>query len=292
MKESLIDIFERIWENYNDFFTKTETDKEHYLTAKRKRIEVASEYASSLLALGNNWVEAVNNDVMSLAVPIHYPRSIINNKEDRETYRGCVIVFLEDIGRAIKTNGFTNRQLIELKPLTRYLLGYDEPTYMRIKEDLSKDEAYSESDRMRQEGLIDVTLFPTEIFPAKYMVFGYEPRPERASTAKWIDLLPEKLKADKKAVKAFDEAIKAKYIEPQQNGFKYNGLIAELAYFVGKLYGYKYDATKYDGNTGKRVSYKKMEKLFNVTRLDRALKQAYEATTPQDWRFVIDRWFE
>lgn len=181
MKESLIDIFERVWENYNDFFTKTETDKEHYLTAKRKRTEVASEYASSLLALGNNWVEAVNNDVMSLAVPIHYPPSQ-KSKEKQKIFRDCVSVFLEDVGRAIYS--LKKTELKKLKPLTRYLLGYDELTYMEIKEDLSRDEANSEYNRMKQKGLTDVCYFPTEISPAKYMVFGYNPQThqEQAST--------------------------------------------------------------------------------------------------------------
>ena len=291
MKESLKDIFERVWENYWDFFTTPLTDKDQYLTAKGERIEAVSGYASSLKDCVN-WVEAVNNDVLGFAAPIHYPPSIIFNKAKRETYRDCVSDFLEDIGRAMKSNGFTHKQLMELKPLTRYLLGYDEPINMIIIEDLSRDEADSECKKMRQQGLTDVCSFPIEIFPNEYLAFGYKPRPERASTPKWIDLLPNILKAKARAVKAFDEAIKAEYIEPQQNGFKWNSIKAELAYFVGKLYGYKYDVSLFDGNTGSSVSYKDMEKLFGVTRLDRALKQVYEATKPQPWRDIIDKWFE
>lgn len=108
-----------------------------------------------------------------------------------------------------------------------------------------------------------------------------------------IGLLPEQLKTDE-AVKIFQRAIDAKMIEKTATGLKWlqmghTGWKSQLAYFGGKLYGYKYSVY---GNIGGRVNYEGLEKLFGVTRLERALRQAHEAKKPQWWRKKIDAIFE
>ena len=108
-----------------------------------------------------------------------------------------------------------------------------------------------------------------------------------------IDLLPDHLKSDE-VVEIFQRAIDAKMIEKTATGLKWlqigsKGGKAQLAYFCGKLFGYEYSAY---GNKGKRVPYKELEELFGVNRLDRALKQVWDAKEPQRWRVKIDALFK
>lgn len=105
-------------------------------------------------------------------------------------------------------------------------------------------------------------------------------------------LLPDQLKTDE-AVTIFQRAIDAQLIERTATGLKWvqighTGGKGQLAYFCGKLFGYEYDVY---GNKGGRVNYEGLEKLFGVTRLDRALKQVHEAKKHQWWRETIDAIF-
>ena len=70
-------------------------------------------------------------------------------------------------------------------------------------------------------------------------------------------------------------------------GFGDNGHKAKLAYLCAKVYGYQYTADR--GNVGDNVPYDALERLFNVTRLDRAMQQVFEAKKPQRWREQIDK---
>lgn len=65
---------------------------------------------------------------------------------------------------------------------------------------------------------------------------------------------------------------------------------AQLAYLCAKIYGYIYSVTK--GNIGSNVPYEELERLFGVTRLDRAVQQVFEAIRPQLWRKDIDTLLE
>lgn len=115
-----------------------------------------------------------------------------------------------------------------------------------------------------------------------------EPQQERGLK----DLLPENLKTDE-AVRIFKRAIDKGRIKKTSTGLKWvqvgeKGRRAQVAYFCGKLYGYKYGVYC---NDGERVSYRECELLFNESRLDRALIQVYEAKKPQSWRNIIDELF-
>ncbi len=259
MKESLLDIFERVWPSYWEFILNEPTDREQYLTSKRERIKAASEYASSLKALGDDWIEAVNNDVMSLAAPIHFPPSIIFSKDKRKTYRLCVQSFLTDVREAIITHGRTERQLTELlKPITCYLLNIV-LSNMVVKESLSKDEAYSEYKQMRLHGFNSV-FFPTELFPAQYVLIGYEPEqastqaPEQASTqastqaptqtpeqAPTLEELikdrkiPTIAKTDKEYL-MFGEALRKQYMYLENDCYHWTLPKSLLAYMCGYIY--------------------------------------------------------
>lgn len=75
------------------------------------------------------------------------------------------------------------------------------------------------------------------------------------------------------------------------DGKKGVGSKGQLAYLCGRVYGYKYGNT-FSGNVGDRVPYEALQALFNVSRLDRALRQVYEAKKEQPWRGKIDGLFE
>lgn len=108
------------------------------------------------------------------------------------------------------------------------------------------------------------------------------------------DLLQDELNSYE-TIKIIQRAIDTGLMEKTDTGLKWlpiNGKSrkAQLAYFCGKLCGYKYGG--YRGNRGDRVPYEALEKLFNVSRLDRALIQVYEARHPQYWRKKIDLLFD
>ncbi len=116
---------------------------------------------------------------------------------------------------------------------------------------------------------------------------------ENHASSELLCILPERLKTDK-TLKIFQRAIDAGMMEKTATGLKWlqigiAGGKTQLAYFCGKLCGYENGG--YKGNVGDSVSYEVFEKLFNVTRLDRALAQCYEAGKPQWWREKIDALF-
>ena len=108
------------------------------------------------------------------------------------------------------------------------------------------------------------------------------------------DLLQDELNSDE-SIRIIQKAIDSGLIEKTNTGLKWLPIggksgKAQLAYFCGKLCGYKDGGFR--GNVGNRVSYEALEKLFNVSRLDRALKQVYEVKHPQYWRKIIDLLFD
>ncbi len=99
----------------------------------------------------------------------------------------------------------------------------------------------------------------------------------------------------KRARKYFAIAIQKNYMEALGDG-KYHwigtdnkGINAELAYFLGKVYKYKYTIS---GNAGENFPEKTLNKMFNTNRLYSSLTQVYNAQKPQRWRSQIDSLFE
>ena len=64
---------------------------------------------------------------------------------------------------------------------------------------------------------------------------------------------------------------------------------SELAYFLGKVYKYKYSI---NGNKGENFPEESLNQLFGVTRLYSSLTQVFNAKKKQRWRSRIDELFE
>lgn len=82
--------------------------------------------------------------------------------------------------------------------------------------------------------------------------------------------------------KAFAKAVEVGYMEKTATGYKWiynSGSKASLSYFIMQVFS--------PDNT-KQIPFKALGKLFDVTRLDRALDQATTAKKPQQWRGAID----
>ena len=109
--------------------------------------------------------------------------------------------------------------------------------------------------------------------------------------------LPDSLNTET-ARKVFGRAIARGWMSREASGYKWQGTDgkggrgskAQLAYFCGKVCGYRYTASM--GNVGGRVPYEDLQALFDVTRLDQALPQVHTAKNPQRWRQVIDSLFD
>ena len=64
---------------------------------------------------------------------------------------------------------------------------------------------------------------------------------------------------------------------------------SQLAYFCGKVYGYKHSI---NGNVGTSFPEEDLNALFGIKRMQSLLQQVYEATKKQLWRRSIDELFE
>ena len=102
--------------------------------------------------------------------------------------------------------------------------------------------------------------------------------------------LPKELDT-RKARACFVKAIRKGYMEKTADG-KYRwigtndkGNRSELAYFLGKIYGYVHSIS---GNLGATFPEESLNSLFGVTRLYSSLTQVYNAQKPQNWRRLID----
>ena len=106
--------------------------------------------------------------------------------------------------------------------------------------------------------------------------------------------LPKELDT-KRARKYFAKAIEKNYMEAIDGGkYRWIGTCekpnkSELAYFLGKVYKYKYSIS---GNTGENFPEESLNQLFGVTRLYSSLTQVYNAKKKQRWRSRIDELFE
>ena len=86
-----------------------------------------------------------------------------------------------------------------------------------------------------------------------------------------------------RAKQAFAKAVELDFMIQTSNGYKWtfdNGSKVSLGYFICMVYN--------QDNT-KITPFKALEKLFGVSRLDRAAEQATSAKKPQPWRDGIDK---
>ena len=106
--------------------------------------------------------------------------------------------------------------------------------------------------------------------------------------------LPKELDTPR-ARRYFAEAVRLGYMELTEDGrYRWLGTgrkpcRAELAYFLGKVYNYKYTIT---GNAGENFPEESLNELFGVKRLYSSLTQVYNAQKPQRWRSMIDSLFQ
>lgn len=90
------------------------------------------------------------------------------------------------------------------------------------------------------------------------------------------------------------KAISLDYIQVNDNntltwkGYDDKASRAQLAYVCGLAYGYKYNE-KSGHNEGGHINYSLLERMFNVSRLDSAIREVYNANKPQKWRVTYDK---
>lgn len=88
-----------------------------------------------------------------------------------------------------------------------------------------------------------------------------------------------KVDEPERAIRAYQKAIDRGYMEASGNGYKWNRTKAQLGYFIRQIYNP-------DGCS--IIPYKRLEGLFNETRLDNTIDKAINVKSPQKWRCKID----
>lgn len=92
----------------------------------------------------------------------------------------------------------------------------------------------------------------------------------------------------------FKKAIDKGYFKQENNkviwvGIGNNSGDTCLAYFLGKVYGYKHSES---GNIGKSIPDKALTIYFGVTCIQHLIRQAYKSQKVQKWRSKVDEFFE
>ena len=115
-------------------------------------------------------------------------------------------------------------------------------------------------------------------------------------------VLPLELDTDR-ARAAFAKAIDRGWMVEAANGYEWRGVDgksgwgtnSQLAYFCGRIYGYKWGADEwgkgYAGNVGEELNYDALERLFSVRNMSETIRQVHNRDKPQAWRKIIDRIF-
>lgn len=103
-KESLVDIFHRYFQKYAGKFDNVDPAENGFFEEK----QIANEYATSLLTLGDQWKAAVEYDVKQLSLDRLPPHC---KKEMREEFRLMSDSFLSVISVALQHHGFDIMQL-------------------------------------------------------------------------------------------------------------------------------------------------------------------------------------
>lgn len=115
---------------------------------------------------------------------------------------------------------------------------------------------------------------------------GEEPEPDMLQLPKAINT--------ERAQKYFTRAIDRGYMEYENGRFRWIGIgntahKSQLAYFLGRIYGYRYSVS---GNTGTEFPTDELNALFGETKLYGLLVQVHTAQKEQKWRALIDELFE
>ena len=105
--------------------------------------------------------------------------------------------------------------------------------------------------------------------------------------------LPQTLNT-KRAKKYFSKAIDCGYINIVDGkyiwvGVDDKGVNTQLAYFCGMIYNFQYSIS---GNKGENFPEEELCKLFGVKYLYKLLTQIYNDKKTQNWRTIIDEFFE
>lgn len=105
--------------------------------------------------------------------------------------------------------------------------------------------------------------------------------------------LPDELNTNK-AQTCFKEAISIGYFKLENNkviwvGIDNNSGYTCLAYFLGKVYGYKHSES---GNIGTSIPDKALTKYFDVTCIQHLIRQACQSQKVQKWRSKVDDFFK
>lgn len=98
----------------------------------------------------------------------------------------------------------------------------------------------------------------------------------------------------KRAQKYFMKAIEHGYMKYDNSNISWigvggSGVKSQLAYFCGKVYGYKHSAS---ANMGQEFPEEELKSMFGEKRLYSLLVQVHTAKKPQKWRQTIDDMFE
>lgn len=107
VKESLVDIFQRLYSKYADKGDNPDPNENGFFEMKK----AANEYASSLLPLGDQWKAAVENDIKRLNDNYTLPLSIRLNKERLEHYKseaGDLVLYIRE---SLLSHGFNIKEL-------------------------------------------------------------------------------------------------------------------------------------------------------------------------------------
>lgn len=183
MKESLFDIFQRHRDCFDNRKDPTIEEQQANPEARqlmaerfRERKQAANEYASSLIPLGNDWIEAVKYEVDYLTKNSHLPPSLYFNKAEREAYRDGVEHFLLNVAGALREHGkekFLNGEYFD--PVTLYRFGMLYMNWEEPQTGLAEDEAKQIAKDMKQR-YSQVYCFPDlfSMFPTTYTVLGYK----------------------------------------------------------------------------------------------------------------------
>lgn len=104
--------------------------------------------------------------------------------------------------------------------------------------------------------------------------------------------LPKALDTDR-AQRYFNKAIEKGYMRLENGkavwmGVCKNGQNSQLAYFCGKVYGYKHSI---NGNIGNSIPDEELTDYFGVKKILVLISQVYNASKKQHWRVLIDELF-
>ena len=105
--------------------------------------------------------------------------------------------------------------------------------------------------------------------------------------------IPQAINNDKAQI-YFRKAIDKGYMDIDGDKFVWHGVgikgeKSQLAYFLGRIYGYKHST---GGNMGREFQEEELNKIFGEKRLYSLLTQAHSVKRIQSWRYLVDELFE